>query len=69
MAGKETGPLCLEQKHLSTDFTDDKWQDRLRQQSLFEAYKCRRHVRIFIYTYALNNTSSFHYKDQAFNST
>jgi len=40
MAGKETGPLGLEQKHESAYFTDDKWQDRLRQQSLFEAYKC-----------------------------
>jgi hypothetical protein len=26
-----------------------------------------RHVRIFTYTYALNNTPSFYYKDQAFN--
>lgn len=28
-----------------------------------------RHVCIFIYIYALNNRPSFHYKDQAFNST
>ena len=27
-----------------------------------------RHVRIFIYKNALNNTPSFHYKDQAFTS-
>jgi len=27
-----------------------------------------RHERTYIYTYDLNNTPSFHYKDQVFNS-
>jgi hypothetical protein len=37
-------------KALSAYFTDDKWQDRLRQQSSFEAYKCRKTC-TYIYLY------------------